>query len=257
MNNFDLLEQLIQEQEQKPPIPQPTQEQLQLQHCNHKNTVIDNCQTICIDCGELLSNNLTTTSEFNDYSRSSYRYSYQKNLYKDLNNLQIPEKVQEIANRLFISVIDNKVIRSTNRKSIIAACVFIAYKQLDNIQSPEYVISLFHIKMKNLLKGITIVKLNTSKTLLNDNFTTVIELIKPICVDFELNINKQDISNISSIYNELRNRHVIFTTSKAHTIVCGLLYYYCKTYHNTNISKQLDISQSTLNTFDQIIIQIR
>ena len=108
--------------------------------CMHLNISHNNC---CEDCGVEIDNSIMFNKEWknnqnrnsSDPSRCLMRKNNEKNINKDVELLCLPDKVVQEANKIYQHVVKNNIYRGNTRKSIIFACIFYAYKQLNQPHS--------------------------------------------------------------------------------------------------------------------------
>ncbi len=100
------------------------------------------------------------------------------------------------------------IIRGTNRKSLIAACVFFACKRKGHTRSPKEIASLFNLKYTEITKGCkTFIKLMKIKKMAYDyNTSTPEHFIPRFCK--ELSIHKNYIQQATQIVKNIQKLNI-------------------------------------------------
>lgn len=233
--------------------------------CLHLNISPNNC---CEDCGVVIDNSIMFNKEWktsqnrnsSDPSRCLMRKNNEKNIDKDVETLCLPENIVQEANKIYQHVVKNNIYRGNTRKSIIFACIFYAYKQLNQPHSCDSLIKLFNLEKRSGLKGLKIVSLNSNSNFVNkSNYITPEDIIKEIMKEFSANDN--DISNVIQLYNSLKyKKSSILSRSRPQSIASGIIRYYI-IKHNKDISmenfrEKVNLSELTINKIVKEITRI-
>ena len=239
--------------------------------CPHLSTIDENNLKICEDCGEEIGENISFDKEWRYYgasdtkhtsdpNRCHLRKTNDKNIYKDLENMQISSRIIESANRLYEEVTSGKIYRGNRRKAIIFACVFHTYKIQNNPQSCESLIKIFRLDRKTALSGLKYVNSNANKNSeIRTKYITPENLIVEIMKKFDS--EQQSIDDIIEIYNDIKNRSSILNRSRPQSVATGLVRYYIL-LKNKNISmsdfrSKTELSDLTINKMVREICRIQ
>lgn len=204
----------------------------------HKNTVIEGNNTLCVDCGMILTKNFSYEKEWRYYgsmdtkhssdpNRCNIRKVDEKGIFKDVEKLQINAKVVSCANDLYEKVTKKKIYRGNTRKGIIFACIYHAFNMNGNPQSCETLLQMFDIEQKVALKGLKFVNLNMplDSSLRRDNTSNdVTHLIHEIMSQF--NANENQVKEVLVLYDHLSNKSSLLNRSRPQSVACGLIRYY-------------------------------
>ena len=166
----------------------------------------------------------------------------------------IPEIIIKEAHVLYKIVSTTKITRGSNRKGIIAACVYFSCK-INNVQrSTNEVASIFSISGTVMTKGCKkfqeIMQLNKVdiNRIHNTNTITIDDFIDRFCSN--LDMNKEDISNIKHI-SYLSHVYNLINDNTPPSMAAGCIYLYIKEVnydiHKKTISDVCKISEVTIN----------
>jgi transcription initiation factor TFIIIB Brf1 subunit/transcription initiation factor TFIIB len=216
-----------------------------LNSCNHEDTIFEDNIQICVNCGLKLCEEFNLNPEWRFYgendnknasdpNRCQYRKIPDKGIRKDLENLNIPSNVIEIADILYNDITKGDIKRSNLRKGIIFACVFQAYKILNKPQTPDVLQTKFNINRKNMSKGLTYFWLRSENK--NKEYITAEHFIPKICEKF--NIKDNHIKCLLELYKKIADKSSILNRSNPQSVSSALVYYYLKKLN-------VDISAST------------
>ena len=236
-------------------------------NCNHS---IDFKTKCCIMCGLQIDNEIFFNNEhktftnnnnrkFNNSSRCHIRKSDEKNIFKDVSNLDIPDNIIQEANTIYQSVVKNQIFRGNTRKAIIFACIFYAYKNMNCPQTCDSLISLFNIERREGLKGLKIVNLNSNNTTITkSNYITPQNIIEEFMNN--LSASKEDTENVVKLYSLIHKKSEIINRARPQSVASGLIRYYILK-HNKNISISdfvsiVKISELTINRMVKEISRI-
>lgn len=258
MNTFELYEKLI----TKTQILKTQCEDT----CDHKNTIIENSITMCLDCGVEIKypENTPDTKLVADTSRYYIRKNNIKSIYEDIKHLDISDHIKDIANEIYIEVCGYSVHRGIHRKSIIFASVFHAFKMDDNPVSYEYVRKMFNskqitLKRKDALKGLKFVNENAPKNSpLRTLYITPEHLIREFMKKFKA--SKSQTEEVVSIYNSVKGKSSILNRSRPQSVAAGIIYYYTNSRNKEipmkEFTQKVNLSELTINKINKEVVEI-
>lgn len=237
-------------------IPKPNILQTQ-STCLHKH--FDDANNCCLDCGIQIdeqikfnhdNSSISNTRKYNNPSRCHIRKNDEKNIYKDVSNLNIPDNIIKDANRLYQHVVKNRIYRGNTRKSIIFACIFYAYKEAGSPQSSDTLTTLFNIQRKDGLKGLKIVNLNADNSVIKKStYITPENIITEIMKKFSA--KQTDIDIVIDLHKRIHKKSEILNRARPQSVASGIIRYYILKY-NKNIPMEdfistVGISELTIN----------
>jgi len=166
----------------------------------------------------------------------------------------IPEIIIKEAHVLYKIVSTTKITRGSNRKGIIAACVYFSCKINNVPRSTNEVASIFSISGTVMTKGCKkfqeIMQLNKVdiNRIHNTNTITIDDFIDRFCSN--LGMNQEDISNIKHI-SYLSHVYNLINDNTPPSMAAGCIYLYIKEVnydiHKKTISDVCKISEVTIN----------
>ena len=166
----------------------------------------------------------------------------------------IPEIIIKEAHVLYKIVSTTKITRGSNRKGIIAACVYFACKINSVPRSTNEIASVFSISGTIMTKGCKkfqeIMQLNKVdiNRIHNTNTVTMDDFIERFCS--KLNMVDEDITNIKHI-SYLAQVYNLVNDNTPPSMAAGCIYLYIKeiesTIHKKNIADVCKISEVTIN----------
>lgn len=232
-----------------------TTKNINMSACLHNN-ITDGC---CEDCGVEIDKSIQFNKEWkfnnnrnsNDPSRCFMRKNNEKNILKDVDKMCLPENVVQEANKIYQHVVQTQIFRGNTRKAIIFACVFYAYKKLNQPHSCDSLTKLFNLEKRDGLKGLKIVSLNANNNYIDKfNYITPEDIIKEIMKEFSA--NNKDIDNIIELYNKIKNKSsAILSRSRPQSIASGIIRYYIiktgKEISMENFREKVNLSELTIN----------
>jgi transcription initiation factor TFIIIB Brf1 subunit/transcription initiation factor TFIIB len=236
--------------------------------CDHRK--INEKNNCCEDCGIQLTKDLFYDKEWryygpydnrnvNDPSRCHFRKNEDKNIYKDISSLNLPDNIVKEANRLYIHVVKDRIYRGNTRKSIIFACIFYAYKQFENPQSCDTLTKLFNITKKDGLKGLKIVTMNTTdKIVKKSTYITPINIIKEIMSQFDA--HESDIESVIKLYDKVNRKSEVLSRARPQSVAAGLIRYYIikqdREISMQDFREKVNLSDLTINRIVKEITRI-
>lgn len=233
--------------------------------CVHPSTIIENGILLCVECGEELTKNIITDKEWRYYGHSDNKHTSDpnrcqarkiddRNIFKDVELLNINEKVVGLANNLYLEVVKNgddiKIYRGNSRKAIIFACVYHAYKLLLQPQNCEDLINSFGISKKIGLKGLKYVNKNAPKSSpIRTNYITPETFIDEIMDKFSA--TREQKKEIVELYGQIINKSSRLNRSRPQSVASGMVYYWiCKKNKNISLKEftgRVQLSELTVN----------
>lgn len=217
------------------------------QQCKHLNVMTNQYNKVCIDCGieisdELMKNHIDT-------NRCNIRKETEKNIYQDVKDMNISDKVIRVANELFTEITSDNIRRGNARRSIVFACVFQSYKILGKPQNPETLISLFHITKSAGMRGMKYLNKHVPKnSKIRTTHITPIDIIKDIIEKF--NSSAEQEKSIINIYERIHHKSSMLNRSRPLSIAAGVIFYWIEK-NKSNVSledfvKKVNMSAITI-----------
>lgn len=217
------------------------------QQCKHVNIVTNQYNKICMDCGIEISDEILKTHM--DTSRCNIRKETEKNIYQDVKDMNISDKVIRVANELFTEITSDNIRRGNARRSIVFACVFQAYKILGKPQNPETLISLFHITKSAGMRGMKYLNKHVPKnSKIRTTHITPVDIIKDIIEKFHSSPEQE--KAIISIYDKINHKSSMLNRSRPLSIAAGIIFYWIEK-NKSNVSlddfvKKVNMSAITI-----------
>tara|TARA_B100001123_G_C15319020_1_gene1027255 strand:- start:1242 stop:2201 length:960 start_codon:yes stop_codon:yes gene_type:complete len=208
-------------------------------------------------------NNSKTMNQIRKYQQWNGMPYKERSLYKVFLEIQeicrrynLPIIIINESKSLYSIISQTKISRGSNRKGIIAACVYFACKECDAPRSTKEISEMFGIKIPVMTKGVKkcqeIIHMNKkNKTRLTKNTNAIqpIDFIERFCNKLNINeIKTQEIINICKYSIQLN----IVSENTPPSIAAGCIFYFLKEdkdNHITrkNISDICKISEVTIN----------
>jgi len=216
--------------------------------CLHEHVVYEHCITMCTSCGFELD--IDQNTFLYEPTRCYIRKNKDPTIYPDIKHLNISNHVKDIANEIYVQTCKDKLKRATNRKGIIFAAVFHAYKLLENPQSCDMLISLFNIKRKDALKGIKYIhEFAPQNSPIRSVYITPEHLIHEFMSKFQSTSEQR--TQIVDIYRKIKDKSTIISRSRPQSVAAGVIYYYIisQEYNNIDIKdfvKKVNLSELTI-----------
>tara|TARA_B100000073_G_scaffold348421_1_gene367135 strand:- start:2539 stop:3348 length:810 start_codon:yes stop_codon:yes gene_type:complete len=238
--------------------------------CKHLHMLAENGITLCEDCGEEITRDISFDKEWRYYgasdtkhnsdpNRCHVRKSEDRTIYKDVEGMGFSDKILTKANELYIEVTKGKIYRGNSRKAIVFACVFHTYKSIGNPQSCDNLIEIFNLKRKIGLRGLKHVNLNAPKdSEVHNTYITPENLIKEIMDKFDA--NEYQINDVINLYKKIKNKSSILNRSRPQSVASGLVrYYILKNNKDISLSEfkdKVNLSELTINRICKEITKI-
>lgn len=215
--------------------------------CEHLNTSNVDGSTVCLNCGvkidELLLDNETRyygvsdTRYASDPSRHNQRRNEERSLYADLEPLGFPQEIIERANTYYKKIIENKIYRAGNRLSIVFACTYYAYTDMQESRDPNELARQFKLDKKGISNGFKTFS-HVFRKRPDKKYMDAMDLVPKLLS--ELNIDKVRqktcFDDIKTIYDFVQSKSRTFNSSNPRSIAAGLVYYYLK-LNGVNITR--------------------
>ena len=230
--------------------------------CTHTNVCYLEGSQICNDCGMklhdmLLDNEVrfygaSDTKFSKDPTRHHHRKDEDRSLYNDLVPLGLPQNIIHIANEYYKEIIKNSIYRAKNRMSIVFACTYKAYIDINEPKRPDELAKLFGLSKKSESRGI----ITFSKVFRNHKKKQIraIDLIPKILSDLNLNDRPDVYDDIKNIYNYLY-KHRSFKSANPQSVAAGIIYYYLELIHypitRHEYSKIVNLTDITFNSISE------
>jgi len=254
IDNFDLFEQLLSKYEEKESGSSTNK------ICEHKNIVYEHNVPICTDCGEEFNRKINHEKEWRYYAkkdgkfvsdpnRVTIRKQDERSIYKDVQNMGISDNIIFNADKIYNKITKGQIYRGKSRKAVIFACVFHAYRNMGNPQTPENLIKQFKISRKLGLKGLKIVSINAPKDInVHSTSITVEYIIKNIMEQFCGTENQ--VNEAIKIYKNVKNKSSKLNRSRPRSLSSSIVYYWIlKNDINISLkefSKKVELSELTI-----------
>jgi transcription initiation factor TFIIB len=207
------------------------------------------------------NNNSASMNQIRRYQQWQGMPYKERSLYKVFTEItekckknNIPNIIINEAKSLYSIVSETKISRGSNRKGIIAACVFFACKECNVPRSTKEIAEIFNLESTVMTKGckkcqeiIAMNKMN-KKRILNTNSIKPEDFIKRFCN--RLNISHEHTLKINKICLISLEKNIISENTPP-SIASGCIYYFIKKL-NLDISKKeisdvCKISEVTIN----------
>jgi len=228
--------------------------------CSHEDIVNHNDNISCTKCGETIKT-ITQDQEWRYYgssdnkrksdpTRVQERKEHQRNINKDVENMGFSRNIIEKANEIYAKVTKGQIFRGDSRKSIIFACVYHAYKMVNNFQIPKNLVQIFNITKKSSLRGMKIVKINMDEDIpFQSTVSTTEHHISDIMSQFSS--TEEQKQEVYDLYHKIKNRSSKLNRSRPQSVSISLIYYWIminkKPISIKQYSKQVNLSEMTIN----------
>ena len=231
-----------------------------LETCDHLDVIQEASFTLCSKCG------LQLDQIEDDYDikldRIQFKKTHDKGISKDLEIYNLPLEIIRLADKYYTNVTNGDIKRSNLRKGIMFACVFQAYKDLGQPQTPDHLQKVFGLTRKNISKGLTYFCLGSSDKSLEIESSISITAEHFIPKIFQkFNIKSEHIDNCLQLFKQVENKSSLLNRSNPQSVSKGIVFYYLRKLNiNINItsySEEVDLSITTINricnTIDSIL----
>lgn len=180
-----------------------------------------------------------------------------KEIQNKCRSASIMKCIEDEAKILYKNIMtESKIMRCSNRKSLIAACVFYACKRKNKTRSPKEIAKLFDIKYKDMTKGCKIfLRLIKLKQMNYEvNVSNAEDFISRYCR--ELHISNDLIDQTIKIVRNIKKLNIA-SSHAPYSIAVGSILLIIQ-LNNINIEKKIlsekfDISEPTINKTYKIV----
>lgn len=226
--------------------------------CLHLDSFQDKNIIVCVHCGKCIQKLFNQHREWK--SQQTRATVEDKNIYKDVENIQFSDNIVQIANSLYVQVTKDKIYRGNARKGIISACIFYAFKIIQKPQIYKKIIKLFNIDKKIGLRGLKFVSINAPK----DSVIFKTQITPLTYIDSymeELKATPEDISKIHQLYERINNKQVQrLNRSRPQSVASGIVYFWLleedKKISLRTFSKITELSELTIVKIQKDIREI-
>ena len=229
------------------PIPESSEHSDSDSECLHTQTSNIDGSTVCMTCGLKLDESLVDnetryygaadTRYAKDPSRHNQRKSEERSLYADLEPLGFPQEIIERANIYYREIIKDKIYRAGNRMSIVFACTYHAYSDVEEPRVPSELAIKFKLDKKGVSNGLKTFS-HVYRKRPNKRYIDAMDLVPKLLSELNIDKNKHKIciDDIRTIYNFVQSKSRTFNSSNPQSIAAGLVYYYLR-LSNVNITR--------------------
>ena len=206
--------------------------------CSHENVTKDkNMTTICMDCGTELYQEISheqdwryygdqDTRNSSDPSRCQFRKCSEKGIKKDLEKMQFPPEICELADQLYLEVTKGEVKRNLLRKGIMFACVYEAFKIKKKTKTPDEIQKKFGIDNKSMSQGISYYRLRCPREYFQYEEVDAKHFIPEVLKKF--NTKDDHVHKVISLYEKIKDSCVSLHRSNPKSVSKALVYYYLR-----------------------------
>jgi len=226
--------------------------------CIHPSSLKENGLIICDTCGMQIGEYEDSTDSIHDSQRIQHRKVPDKGIAKDLEFYNFPSEIIHLADRFYSMVTNGDIKRSNLRKGIMFACVFYAYKEVGNPQTPDSLREIFGITRKNVSKGLTYFCLGCPKRNL-DHYISAAHFIPQVFKTF--GIKEEHTQECLQLFKTIEHKSSLLNRANPQSVSKGIVFYYLRKINSeiniTAYSKEVDLSEVTINricnTIDSIL----
>lgn len=205
--------------------------------CTHQNVIKEHSTTICEDCGMELYQEITHEQDWRYYGdqdsrntsdpgRCQYRKCAEKGIKKDLEKLQFPPEICELADQFYLEVTQGDVKRNLLRKGIMLACVLDAYRIKEKTKTPDELQTKFGIDNKSMSQGISYYRMRCPRDRFQYEDIDAKHFIPEIMKKFQ---TKEDhINKVIMLYEKIKDACVVLHRSNPKSVSKALVYYYLR-----------------------------
>jgi len=197
---------------------------------------------------------ITTSYGFNDIDRTNIRAIARKTIEPDVDGLNFSDAIISTSNDIYMKVVNGVIRRGNPRRAIVFACVFEAYKQSGNPQSPQNLIRVFGITNKLANYGFRMVGVGIGPTTSESIKPDI--LIGDIMDKFLTTIDQKH--QVITLYKSLENRSHKLNAVTTKSLVISVIWYWIR-LNNINISMDdyISVVNITPNTIKRILVEIK
>lgn len=209
------------------------------EECPHDQISNIDGTTVCMVCGlkldETLLDNETRyygasdTRYTHDPSRHNQRKNEERSLRGDLEPLAFPKEVIERANDYYKEIIKDKIYRAGNRLSIVFACTYHAYIDMQEPRVPTELAKDFKLDKKGISNGLKTFS-HIFRNRIGKRHIDAMDLVPKLLSELHIEKKKHKacMDDLQKIYNFVQSKSRTFNSSNPQSIAAGLVYYYLK-----------------------------
>jgi len=199
--------------------------------CKHLNTLVENGQETCYECGETLFNEFVEGPEWCNYGDNSaedmcrvqFRKKHEKGIKQELENLRFNKEIIDKANEMYMEVTKGGIKRGTSRKAIIFSCVFNAFIETNTKHTSEELREIFQLQRRDASRALTEFRKSYKSRI--SLFISPVYFIPIILEKFNAAEHHKD--KIIKLYDFLKDENIPgIKGSNPKSISAGLIYYY-------------------------------
>ncbi|XP_048581386.1 transcription initiation factor IIB-like [Nematostella vectensis] len=206
--------------------------------CNHDDLVTENGVTSCLECGEQMQRAIAHEREWRFYghsdgkrssnpSRVQIRRSEDRNIDKDVENMGFSGVIVAKANEIYTQVTKGQIFRGDQRRAVVFACIYYAYKMSGKCQTPKTLMETFGLSKKSCLKGLKIFSINVPKDyLLHGTSPTVVDHIRDVMDKFSASPAQKE--EVVQLYYRSKNRSSKLNCARPQSFAAALTYYWIR-----------------------------
>ena len=238
--------------------------------CPHSSLIVDREVTVCTDCGVEIDRAISTAKEWrhhsatdtkrgSDPSRVHIRKNEERNIFKDVENLNLSDNIVSQANKLYLAVTKGQIFRGDNRRSLVFACIFNAFKMSETPLSHESLYDMFKINKGIGLKGIKFVSMHAPRdSAIRTTYITPPVLVDEIMDRFDATQAQKD--EVKALYKRIRNRSSALNRSRPQSVAAGLTYYWIRLNEKPitlkNFVRKVSLRELTVNKIAKEIARV-
>jgi transcription initiation factor TFIIIB Brf1 subunit/transcription initiation factor TFIIB len=230
--------------------------------CLHANIIKEGNVEKCADCGLEMYLEISLEPEWRFYdngdgsldpARCHIRKEENRNIYSDLKGCGLSKEIMQEANKLYYMITSGKIRRAALRKAIIYACIFNAFKQLEETSMPDDLEEKFGLDKKAITRGLKHFHMSMEKKL-KPSYISPSIFIKKVMNKFKAgNVHVQ---RIEKLYDLIQNKSVIVKRCNPQSVICGLVFYYWKLLSITNSNYNINCAKySSMVGLSEITVQ--
>jgi transcription initiation factor TFIIIB Brf1 subunit/transcription initiation factor TFIIB len=245
-----------------PEDPEEPEEYIEEKECLHLSTIKKGGISVCENCHAEVET-FSHEQEWRFYSDQSHnpnrchpRKDASKNIYGDVDGFDFPQSIVTKANEIYFTHTKGFTKRGKNRRSIILACVFYAYKHSGKPRNIEQLQQIFELSKKRVSRGMKDVSITIRQNSLDKpTYITPYELIPDIMKKF--NAKSNHIEEVQIMYSNVRNKSSLIKRSKPKSVASSIAYYYIrKTGRNITIKEFTEKVILSELTIDKLVKEI-
>lgn len=227
--------------------------------CIHTSIIVEHGISTCSDCGIEITNTTENQNTNVDINRYYIRKNTEKSLYNDIKQLDIPDKIKDTANEIFMEVCEKRTKRSTKRKSIVFGVIYHAFKLNNNPQTFQSLQPLFNITRREASEGLKFINEHIAKdSPLRTIYITPEDIIREFMLKF--NATKEQLEEVIGIYRSVKGKSCILNRSKPQSVAAGVIYYYIlqnnKKIPIKEFIKKVNMSELTIHKISREVEEV-